>query len=221
MHVWSKVVLGLCLAMATTVASADTVTISVDLGSHETGYYRLVGQSAFIQTRTDSSTSGGQLDFLESGDSQFSFDEVFPPDSLADYLGFAYFGIVETVVAATDTVVDTSLVIAYLPGFGVGELVSDTFPYDASTLVTAFTTEFDSAEFLDMLGLVPANATTLGDIAVPPLGRPGTTMDLIAFFDGGAGVKIGTLYVSVPEPSTLALLATAGVGLLVLRRRTR
>lgn len=222
MQVGQKFVFACCIALSSTIAWADTVTINVDLDEPADGTYRLVGQSAFIQTRTDSITSGGQLDFIESGSHSITFDELFPPASLSDYLGFAYFGILET-IDIFDEVTGQFLVIAYLPGHGVGEAVTDTFPYDAITLVNAFTSEFDSPEFLDMLGLVPSNSTTLGDIAVPPIGRPGTTLDLVAFFAGEAGpvgFKVGTLdVVVVPEPSSAMLMASAGVIAIALGRR--
>jgi hypothetical protein len=214
--------LSLCLMFCTSTAMADTITIDVQLDSPGDNQYQLTGQSAFIQTRTSSGTSGGQLNGLISGTTSFSFEELFPPPSLADYLGFAYFGILQTLDGGD--VVNTSLVVAFDPGSGVGSLIGDTFPYDEATLVAAFTGGDDSLEFLDMLDLVPANTSTLGDIAVPSLGRPGTLLDLVAFIggnDGDVGVKIGTLGVSVavPEPSTLGLLLVGGASLLAVRRR--
>lgn len=211
-----RAILSLCLVLLTGTALADTVTIDVQLDSPDNGSYRLSGQSAFIQTQTGASTSGGQLDGVQSPGTSISFEEVFPPPTLADYVGFAYFGILQT-LDEFDEVIDTSLVVAFNAGSGVGTLISDTFPYDEATLVAAFTSIDDSPEFLDMLGLVPANASTLGDTAVPPVGRPGTFLDLVAFIggdDGDVGVKIGTLGVTVvPEPSTLALL---GIGLAIV-----
>ena len=82
-------------------------------------------------------------------------------------------------------------------------------------------------EFLDMLDLAPANGSTLGDIAVTPIGRPGTLLDLVAFIggdDGDVGVKIGTLGVTVvPEPSSLSLLllATAAMFAVAFLRASR
>ena len=78
-----------------------------------------------------------------------------------------------------------------------------------------------------MLDLVPANATTLGTIAVPPIGQTGTSLDLVAFIggpDGDLGVKVGTLQVTVvPEPSTLVLgiAGLAGLGCVIRRNRFR
>lgn len=211
------------LLLCVGVAHADTVTINVGLDSPAQGKYRLIGQSAFVQTRTSSSTSGGQLDNVESGGSTISFEEFFPPPALSDYLGFAYFGIIET-LDEFDAVTDTSLIVAFDAGSGVGETITNTFAaYDEATLVSAFTTGFDSAEFLDMLGLVPANATTLGDIEVPPITQPGTTLDLVAFTGGAGGdlgVNVGTLAVSVvPEPTVAALLLASAGPVLVRRRR--
>jgi hypothetical protein len=217
-----RAILSLCLVLWTGTALADTVTIDVVLDSPISGSYRLSGQSAFIQTQTGASTSGGQLDGVQSPVTSISFEEVFPPPTLADYLGFAYFGILQT-LDEFDEVIDTSLVVAFNAGSGVGTVIGDTFPYDEATLVAAFTGGDDSLEFLDMLGLVPANASTLGDTAVPPVGRPGTLLDLVAFIgddDGDVGVKIGTLGVTVvPEPSTLSLLVIGAAGLLAVRRR--
>ena len=49
--------------------------------------------------------------------------------------------------------------------------------------------------------------------------------DIGIFFGGGLATGAGTLYVdnfgAVPEPGTLVLLATAGLGLLAYARRRR
>ena len=86
----------------------------------------------------------------QSGTTSISFTELFPPASLADYLGFAYFGIMQT-RDIFDDVIDTSLIIAYAAGSGVGQTVGDTFPYTEAELVDALTNSFDSPEFFDML----------------------------------------------------------------------
>lgn len=216
--------LGLCLLLLAGLARADEVTIDVSLDSPADGSYQLVGQSAFVQTRTGGSTSGGQLDGLTSGGTSISFTEVFPPPALADYLGFAYFGIFQT-LSIFDEVIDTSLVVAFLPGSGVGQTIDNYFPYTEDELVAAFTGSFDSPEFLDMLSLVPDNSATLGDITVPPIGRSGSLLDLVAFIggpDGNIGVKVGTLAVTVvPEPSSVLLATIAGVSAFFVLRRTR
>ena len=221
-----RLVFGLCLVLLTGTAAADTVTIDAVVDSPDSGSYRLSGQSAFIQTRTGSSTSGGQLNGVVSPGTSISFEEIFPPPTMADYLGFAYFGILQT-LDEFDEIVDTSLVVAFDAGSGVGTVIVDTFPYDEATLVAAFTGGDDSLEFLDMLDLAPANGSTLGDIAVTPIGRPGTLLDLVAFIggdDGDVGVKIGTLGVTVvPEPSSLSLLllATAAMFAVAFLRASR
>lgn len=211
-----------CLMLCTRLAKADVVTIDVSLDTLLLERYELAGQSAFSQTRVGSGTSGSQLDGVKSGGTSISFTELSPPPSLGDYLDFAYFGIIER-RNDTNSVIDTSLIIAYTAGSGLGELVSDTFPYTEAELVAALTGGFDSPEFLDMLDLVPANTTTRGAIAVPPIGRPGEVLDLIAFIggdDGDVGVKVGTLAVQVvPEPSTLGLLVTGFVALFATRCR--
>jgi len=207
-----RAILSLCLVLSTGTAAADTVTIDAVLDSPDNGSYRLRGQSAFIQTHTSSSTSGGQFDGVVSPGTSISFTEVFPPPTLADYLGFAYFGILQT-LDEFDEVIDTSLVVAFDAGAGVGTLIGDTFPYDEATLVSEFTTSFDSPEFLDLLDQVPANDSTLGITWVLPRFAVGLPVDLVAFIggnDGNLGVDVGSLNVNVvPEPSSLSLLLLA------------
>lgn len=221
-HQMRRSLLALCLLLSATAASADTFTVDVELDSLELGRYRLAGQSAFIQTRTGSSTSGGQLDGLESGTSQFSYLELFPAVSLSDYLDFAYFGVIET-LDEFDQVIDTSLVVAYQPGSGVGELVQNRFSLTESTLVTALTTSFDSPEFEAFFNEVLNESATRGVIAIPPIGRPGDVLDLVAFIGADSeGVKVGTLGVTVvPEPGTFGLLLAACGALLVVARRRK
>lgn len=216
-------------AMGTAV-HADVVDIDVTVDSYnyldvnddpQVGFYELTGQSAFIQFRSDSMTSGNALDGITTGSSTVSFTELFPPASFSDYLTFAYFGRVNT-YDVDNNLVDTSLVIAFQPGYGVGEMVENYFSYTEADLVAAMATN-DSPEFLSMLNSqIPSQPLVQGDIAVPPIGQPGQTLNLVAFIggvNGDQGVAIGTLDMTVtPEPASLALLATAGV-LLCQRRR--
>lgn len=209
-------------------------------------FYRLVGQSAFIQTRTSSSTSGGQLDGA-TGFGLISFTEVFPPTSVTDYQTFSYLGVVE--LDGTDgngdpVVIDRSIVIGFLPGIAAGLRIEDLFAgYTESVLVDAFVNSSDSPEFLDMafnrVGGQPDTSGTMGvfetDCHFTNLCDPATQLqlevelDLIAFVggvDGDLGVSIGNLGASVlrsnnvgpvPEPGT-ALLMGSGLALLAARR---
>ena len=96
--------------------------------------YRLTGQSVFFSQRTNSGTTGGQLDGVTTLDSQnavhqITFGEVFPEANLTDYLTFGYFGVVETVdiVDDTETVVDRSIVVA-ANSLAAGATLQDVFP---------------------------------------------------------------------------------------------
>jgi hypothetical protein len=207
--------------------------------------YQLAGQSAFIQTRTSSSTSGGQLDGA-AGFGFIEFTEVFPPALLTDYLSFSYLGVVDlngTDLNGDPVLLDRSIVIAYRVGVAEGMLIEDLFPaYTESALVSAFTTVFDSPEFLDMafsqVGGQPntSGLMTLADVQcsplicnVPNVVQYGEALDLIAFIggpNGDEGVRIGRIYSSasritmvVPEPSTLALFGVGALGLLLVGRR--
>lgn len=205
--------------------------------------YQLAGQSAFIQTRTSSSTSGGQLDGA-AGMGDIQFLEVFPPPLLTDYISFSYLGIVD--LLGTDSngdpvTLDRSIVIAYQPGVAEGLRIEDLFPYTEATLVSQFTTQFDSAEFLDMaFNQVGGQANTSGLIYVGQTDchntffcdalteiQFGETLDLIAFVggvNGDEGVVIGTLDFAMVQrlnvsPSTVPVPAAAwlfGSGLLGL-----
>jgi len=201
------------------LAGADAVTIGVDLPAPGAGSYRLIGQSAMILTTSSGMSTGGQLDGVTSPGATIQYTEVFPPPTLNDYHDFGYFGRLET-LDGSGNVADVSLVMAFRPGSGVGQLIGDVFSgQDEATLVAAFDT-FDSPEFLNMLGLVSNEPRTLGTVAVPPIGRPGDTLDLVAFTvgpNGDVGAKVGSLTFSVvPAPATLGVLA---LGLLGCRRR--
>lgn len=211
--------------------------------------YQLAGQSAFIQTRTSSSSSGGQLDGA-AGLGEIQFLEVFPPPLLTDYISFSYLGIAD--LLGTDSngdpvVLDRSIVIAYQPGVAEGLRIEDLFPYTEATLVSQFTTQFDSAEFLDMaFTQVGGQANTSGLISVqqtdchnttmcdaPTQIQFGETLDLIAFIggeNGDEGVVIGTLEFSmvqmlnvspsaVPVPAAAWLFGSGLLGLIGAARR--
>jgi hypothetical protein len=208
-------------------------------------YYQLAGQSAFIQTRANSGTSGGQLDGA-TGTGFIQFTEVFPPALLGDYLTFSYIGVVElqgTDVNGDPILLDQSIVIAFRPGtIAAGTRIEDLFPsYTESALVTAFTTQFDSPEFLDMaftqVGGQPDTSGLIHTLTsdchnqntvacdTPITQQAGEYLDLIAFIggtNGDEGVAIGTLDFSVtrvfnlvPEPAPMAMFAVGVVGLAI------
>lgn len=218
----------------TTVVLADDVTIDVVLDEYayvdqnsdpQVGSFELGGQSAFIQYRINSGTSGNPLDGVITPGTSIFFIELFPPPVLSDYIDFSYFGIVNTYaeIDAGGDLLDTSLVVAIQPGVGVGAKPEDFFTETEATLVTAFTTEFDSPEFLEILNNGINQANTRGTIGVPPISRPGQTLDLIAFIGGRSGeegVKIGTVSMTViPEPASVALLALGSSIMLIRRKR--
>ena len=221
----SKLTVALFALLFSTMASADLVTIDAGLGQPGgvDSFYQLVGQSAFVQYRTSSSTSGGQLDYTSTPGTTIAFLEFFPPPSLADYLSFAYFGLIESYDDNGD-LFDTSLVMAFQPGVADGLPITDFFPmYTEAELVAALSSSFDSNEFFYLLDNIGTLGETTGAIGVPPLARVGDTLDLIAFtggLDGDRGVSVGTLEVNVvPEPGTLALIGFPLVGLALRRRR--
>lgn len=219
-------VVGACGLVAAGVlassAAADVVTLSVTLDSPGGGSYRLAGQSAFVVVLTNGSTSGGQLDGVESPGGTIVYSEVFPPPLINDYLTFGYFGLIETLDAGGD-VIDTSLVMALDPGVGIGQTIGDLFSgLDEEALVAALQT-FDSPEFLSLLDTLPGAAFAQGDVALPTIGRPGETLTLVAFRDGAGGhlgVGVGTLSDStVPTPGGACVLIVASAALGRRRRR--
>ncbi|HEY9198686.1 MAG TPA: VPLPA-CTERM sorting domain-containing protein [Gammaproteobacteria bacterium] len=251
----------LSLAAPVTAATIDYAQISHDIyypvdangddlyfdGNATT--YQLAGQSAFIQTRANDGTSGGQLDGA-TGFGDIQFTEVFPPPQITDYISFSYIGIAD--LLGTDSnggpvVLDRSIVIAYQPGVAAGLRVEDLFPYTEATLVSQFTTQVDSPEFFDMaFNLVGGQANTSGLTAVlqtdchntyfcdPPTQiQYGEYLDLIAFVggaNGDEGVVIGSLGFgltrqlnvgpsAVPVPAAAWLLGSGLLGLIGVARR--
>lgn len=211
---------GFAVTLIAATAQADIISIGVTLASPPEGSYQLTGQSAMLKTTPDSLSSGGQLDDVASPGTVISYEEVFPPATLDDYKFFGYYGRILTKDSA-DAVTDTSIIMAFRQGEGVGHRISDYFSYSESTLVTAFGS-FDSPEFLDLIGGVSGNPLTRGIIEVLPIGRPGESLDLVAFtggVDGDLGVSVGSLtYSVVPAPAS-ALFLLAGGAVFGRRRR--
>jgi len=214
-------------------------------------HYQLTGQSAYIQTRASSGTSGGQLNDA-TGFGQIDYTEIFPPALLTDYQTYSYIGVVD--LHGTDSngdpvVLDRSIVIAFQPSVAEGLRIDQLFlvSYTEAMLVSQFTTQNDSPEFLDMAFYHVGGLTnTSGNLSVlytdchntfscDPQTQIqfGDTLDLIAFIggaNGDEGVVIGTIDSGltrslnvgpVPEPETYAMML-AGLGLLGWRlRRSR
>jgi hypothetical protein len=209
-------------------------------------FYRLRGQSAFIQSRTASGTSGGQLDGAVDLDT-ITFFEAFPETNLSDYLTYSYLGIVELVgnnTVGDEVILDTSLVIGFngsSAASATGVTADSLYPYDEATLVDRFTNSFDSPEFLDMaFSQVGGQSATMAEIqlwsqTIDPdvivqdpatLVRTGEQLTLIAFIDGQDGTlgrEIGDVNFSMTRVTTIPEPAAALLGLampaLLLRRR--
>lgn len=248
-------VVALALAAGTQVCSAaqfDLVNIGVSLDfaggaqgpNGEQPFRRLRGQSAYLSFRTNSGTSGGQLDGVSSMDSaqavhNINFVEVFPEQNLSDYLRFAYFGVVETFGydegTGDEILVDRSFVIAgrNLP---IETRVQDLFPtLTEDTLVAALTGSFDSPEFFTVMNAIPNNPLLSGALSLFESDgmtgmqvRQGDSLTLYAFlfdddFDNGhvardIGFIDSSVFRVIPAPSSAALI---GVGLLSMSRRRR
>jgi hypothetical protein len=179
-------------------------------------FYQLAGQSALIQTRASSGTSGGQLDGAR-GFGSIEFTEVFPPAQLSEYQTYSYIGVVElhgTNSGGDDVILDRSIVIGFRTNIAVGQKIENLFPgspnYDEATLVNQFTTQSDSSSFLDMaFNRVGGQPNTSGRMSVnftdchntfvcdgPTQVQSEETLDLIAFIggeNGDEGVWIGSL----------------------------
>lgn len=217
------IVVSSVLALGATLAAGDLVTLTVGVDWPDAGgEYVLAGQSSFFVTNANGGvTSGGQLDNIGSGGAIVSYDEVFPPPALGDYLDFGYVGLVET-RDASGAVIDLSLVVAMRPGVGAGMTIGDILAgMDEATLVGAMSTQFDSPEFFGLQDAAVGTGDTRGAVGIPPIGRPGDTLELVAFTGGAGGdlgVVIGSLSVSiVPAPGAAGLLAV--LGLVGARRR--
>lgn len=201
-------------AVASLAASADVVTLQVELDGHASGIYQLTGQSAMFANMNGGSTSGGQLDNVVSGSTSIGYTEVFPPPTLNDYLTFGYFGRILTLDGNGDTL-DTSMIVALDAGTGIGATIESIFGGDDEVTLVAALGTFDSPEFFNLLSAASGNPSSNGVIGVPPIGRPGETMDLVAFIggpDGDLGVKIGEFsFTVVPTPSSILALAAFGL----------
>lgn len=216
-------VMALGLSSSAFAAFTDIVVIDVSIDPASNGYRRLIGQSAFLSQRTNSGTTGGQLDNVTSFDSetspyQIAFAEVFPQANLEEYLTFGYFGVVQTYEFVDDgfggqveELVDTSIVVAgRFADFGVDSIFADFFSqFTEAELLAALTGGFDTPEFFSALDTVANDPRMAGDIALveanfdPDFGgyigttvRGGSPLALYAFTGGDAGdgaVEIGFL----------------------------
>lgn len=252
-HALTASVVALMAAAMPAAARIDIVSIqgaldfpaaAKDLPEGSQTFYRLRGQSAYISTRTNSGSTGGQLDGITSFDSEngffdVTFGEVFPEAILTDYLSYGYFGVIETVITSPEDgeqVIDTSIVMAGAYPFVLGGLrIDEILPVASEAdLLPALTGSFDSPEFFSILNSLPSNPDLLGDIG---LGFVDTTISnvvdnvrdagiltLYAFTGGEAGdlaVNVGYLTTGitrvVPAPAPAAMLAFAGLA--ATRRR--
>ncbi len=209
------------LAGLASAASADVINIGVHLDGPETGQYQLTGQSALFKSDTSGVSTGGQLDNLTSGDSSIGYEEVFPPATLDGYLNFGYLGRINT-LDDNDQILDTSFVMAFRSGEGVGHRIGDYLPDLTEAQLVLALGSFDTPEFFQALDYAIDNDPARGVIAVDPIGRPGDTLILVAFIggdDGDLGVQVGTLTYTVVAPAPGAASLIAGSMLLVGRRR--
>lgn len=244
-----RALVGACAVAAvasSTLADADLGVIGVSLDFppapgefSEPPFRRLVGQSVFFSQRTNSGSTGGQLDGVTSFDSQnavheISFGEAFPEPNLTDYLRFGYFGVVETVEIGSEgqeIITDRSLVVATQFDYAQGLRVDDIFGVSEATLVNALTSSFDSPEFFSALDVASNNPNLSGVTGLTLAGvsqiRQGDSLTLYAFYPDPSndfvesGSDIGFIdhsMIRVPTPSVALLLA---LGVLPLARRRR
>lgn len=229
-HTLGRVIAPLAVIAATAGSASAQFDVTINMGfTPELSSLR--GQSNFFQTRTDGGTSGGQLDGVGFPGATIQFTEVFPPPSIADFLQFGYFGLMETRDDAGE-ITDTSLVVALRQqpldrgiAPGVGQTIQDIYEslvYNEAQLVDAMSNEFDSEEFFALGNEVGGSAISRGNIGIPSIARPGETLNLIAFIGGDSGelgVDVGDLGVIVtPTPGAAALLGLSGVAMLRRRR---
>ncbi len=241
-NIVSAALVSLLTAGAAQASFTDVVTISGSLGfAADNGFYRLRGQSVYLSERTNSGTTGGQLDGLTSFDSETSvfeirFGEVFPEANLLDYLTFGYLGVVETVALVDDgfgglveEVVDTSIIVAGNFGDMSSETrFSDIFGgFTEAELVAALTNSFDSPEFFAALDVLSNDPRLAGDISLsearfdPDAGffisetiETGESLSLFAFTggdDGDVASDIGFLETNVTRVFDIPTPGTVGV----------
>lgn len=238
------------VAPAALANPVDIVTIGVSLDQPQRefgpfdGFYRLRGQSVYFSQRTNSGTTGGQLDGFDSRDSaqavaEIQFGEAFPEANLTDYLTFGYFGVIDTFEFVDDgfggfeeVLVDSSIIIAVNGLLNEDAVrVEDLLGIDEASLLAALTGSFDSEEFFDALDAATQNPQTRGQIALiqsdtvtTTFVRGGESLSLFAFIDGDSGDlgrSVGfidtTILRIVPAPASCGVLAFAGLA--AARRR--
>ena len=203
------------LACVGGAAVGGLITVNWNLDAPAEGNYELIGQTSFFWTfSTGGLVTTNLLEGVGSGAGGVSFDDFFPPAHISEYANFGYFGRIIT-RDASGGVIDVSFIGAFAQGEGVGQEVDKYFAGHSESVLVNALDSFDSPEFFDTLFTAENDPRTHGAIKVTPIGRPGDTLDLVAFIGGefgDIGVKIGTLTMEVvPAPGAAALLAIAGV----------
>lgn len=242
-HVFATIsILALLVAsmFATAASAVDLVTIEVsmfEVSPNVTG--RLIGQSAFIDTRSTRSIRGSQLDGVYAGGATIEYEvQPFEP-ILTDYRSFSYVGIFQhplydslgfpLVDSAGQPVVDRSLVIGFKDrNAALGRRLDELLPaisYSESVLVDSMTNRPDSPEFLDVVTYVGGRAATSAptglyeitciepsNCSFPRRIRATGALYLIAF-DGGPngdlGDDVGVITYSVDRVATVPEPGTA------------